>query len=118
MSFWKILQQHIFLPSLALTTVTSSSEVQTRWNCTDTRRNDEEVNKDNRLSFSFYLVNGVSFWSDFIWHGVKKKNTVRTSFDFFPERKMVAYNRWILNVKISVVLVFFSNHVQSSELGA
>ena len=89
---------------------------KTRWNCTDTRRNDEEVNKDNRPSFSFYLVNGVSDPTlfDTVWN----KNTVRTSFNFFPERKMVAYNRWILNVKISVVLVFFSNHVQSAELGA
>ena len=87
MGFWKILQQHIFLPSLALTTVTSSSEVQPRWNCTDTRHNDEEVNKDDRLSFSFYLVNGVSFWSDFIWHGVKKKKHGSHKFRFFPRTK-------------------------------
>ena len=86
MSFWKILQQHIFLPSLVLTTVTSSSEVQTRWNCTDTRHNDEEVNKDNRPSFSFYLVNGVSFWSDFIWQGVKQKHGSH-KFQFFSRTK-------------------------------
>ena len=87
MGFWKILQEHIFLPSLALTTVTSSSEVQPRWNCTDTRHNDEEVNKDDRLSFSFYLVNGVSFWSDFIWHGVKKKTRFAQVSIFSPNER-------------------------------
>ena len=36
---------------------------------------------------------------------VQNINTVRTSFKVIHKRRMVANNRWILNVKISVVLV-------------